>query len=489
MTTDYTDDYLVGLVRELCKLSYETECTEFKENKAEPQEIGAYISALANSAALEGKPSAYVVWGIHNENHTVIGTTFNPQEARISNEQLESWLLRLLEPKIDFHFYTVAVDDKPIVLLKIERAVRHPVRFSGTEYIRVGSYTKKLRDASEKERALWRAFERVPFEKGVTSERLSDEEVLASLDYQAYFNLLKAPAPEHRSGILSALANDALISPCEAGGWDITNMGAILLANRLSDFPNLQRKAMRVIQYRGADRTETLKEREYARGYASSFEKMVAYINGLLPSNEVIGQALREVVPMFPGLAIRELVANALIHQDFFITGTGPMVEIFNDRIEITNPGEPLMDTQRFMDMPPKSRNEMLASLLRRFRICEERGSGIEKVALQVELYQLPAPLFEVPTGSTRVVLFASRPLTKMKQDERVRACYFHACLQYVTRRPVNNTSIRKRFGLPENNAAQASRLIKEALEAKAIVIQDPSIGVRGRTYLPFWAR
>ena len=154
MTTDYTDDYLVGLVRELCKLSYETECTEFKENKAEPQEIGAYISALANSAALEGKPSAYVVWGIHNENHTVIGTTFNPQEARIGNEQLENWLLRLLEPKIDFHFYTVAVDDKPIVLLKIERAVRHPVRFSGTEYIRVGSYTKKLRDASEKERAL-----------------------------------------------------------------------------------------------------------------------------------------------------------------------------------------------------------------------------------------------------------------------------------------------------------------------------------------------
>ena len=102
---------------------------------------------------------------------------------------------------------------------------------------------------------------------------------------------------------------------------------------------------------------------------------------------------------MFPELAVRELVANALIHQDFFVTGAGPMVEIFDDRIEITNPGEPLVDTQRFVDTPPRSRNEALASLMRRFRICEERGSGIDKVVLQVELFQLPAPLFETPGG------------------------------------------------------------------------------------------
>ena len=127
----------------------------------------------------------------------------------------------------------------------------------------------------------------------------------------------------------------------------------------------------------------------------------MGYINGLLPTNEVIGQALRKTVPMFPELAVRELVANALIHQEFSVTGAGPMVEIFDDRIEITNPGAPLVDTLRFVDTPPKSRNEALASLMRRFRICEERGSGIDKVVFQVELFQLPAPLFEVPDGFT----------------------------------------------------------------------------------------
>ena len=70
------------------------------------------------------------------------------------------------------------------------------------------------------------------------------------------------------------------------------------------------------------------------------------------------------------------------------------------------------MDTQRFVDTPPKSRNDGIASLMRRFRICEERGSGIDKVITQIELFQLPAPIFEVPEGFTRTVLFAHRPLS-----------------------------------------------------------------------------
>jgi predicted HTH transcriptional regulator len=169
-----------------------------------------------------------------------------------------------------------------------------------------------------------------------------------------------------------------------AGGWDITNLGAILFAKRLDAFHPLGRKVVRVIQYRGNGRTETLKEQEFNKGYASSFEALISTINGLLPVNEVIGEALRKSTPMFPELAVRELVANALIHQDFFVTGAGPTVELFDDRIEITNPGEPLVDTQRFVDTPPRSRNETLASLMRRFRICEERGSGIDKVVFQV---------------------------------------------------------------------------------------------------------
>ena len=314
MTSDRPADYLLSLLRELCALPVETEWVEFKVDNAEPQAIGEYISALANSAALVGKAFAYLIWGVRDDNHGVVGTSFDPHAARVGNEELESWLLRLLEPKLDFRFFAVEVDGHRVVLLEIARAARHPVRFSGQEFIRVGTYKKKLKDFPEKERALWRIFDQIAFEDGVATARATDDDVLRLLDYPAYFDLLERPLPANRQGILDALADDRILRRSDAGGWDVTNLGAILFAKRLEAFHGLRRKAVRVIQYRGNGRTEALKEDEGGKGYACGFEGLVGYIRGLLPGNEIIGQALRRNVPMFPELAVRELVANALIH-------------------------------------------------------------------------------------------------------------------------------------------------------------------------------
>lgn len=286
---------------------------------------------------------------------------------------------------------------------------------------------------------MWRIFDQAPFEDHIAVERISGNDVIRLIDYPAYFELIERPLPPNPGRILETLASDKLICRCDAGGWNITNLGAILFAKKLGSMPGLRRKAMRVIQYRGHDRTETRKEQVGDRGYASGFEGLIGFINGLLPSNEVIKDALRKTVPKFPELAVRELLANALIHQDFTVTGAGPMVEIFEDRIEVTNPGAPLMDTRRFVDTPPRSRNETLASFMRRIGICEERGSGWDKIVSVSELYQLPAPLVEVPNDHTRVVLFAPRPLSKMNRADRVRAVYLHACLRYVGRKYVTN--------------------------------------------------
>ncbi len=488
MSMNPSSEYLAGLVRELCKLPRETEWAEFKVNNTDPQEIGEYISALSNAAALNGKAFAYLVWGVEDQTHRLVGTNFSPSAAKKGNEPLETWLLRLLTPKIHFRFYEFAVDGVPVVLLEIARAFRHPVRFQGDEFIRIGQAKKPLKEVPDREQALWRIFDQTPFEDLVAAEHVGMDDVLRLLDFPAYFDLLEQPLPANQEGILKALANDELIRPCEAGGWNVTNLGAVLFAKKLEDFHSVKRKAMRVIQYRGTGRTETLREQQGGRGYASGFEGLINFINGMLPANEVIGQALRKTVPMYPELAVRELVANAIIHQDFFVAGAGPMVEIFSDRVEITNPGEPLVDTQRFVDSPPKSRNEALASLMRRFRICEERGSGIDKVVFQIELFQLPAPLFEAPSGFTRAVLFAHRLLSAMDKSDRVRACYLHACLCYVMRTSMTNTTIRKRFGISDSNAAMASRILNEAVDAGMIFVRNPEEGTRSRTYLPYWA-
>ncbi|NTV45982.1 MAG: transcriptional regulator [Chlorobiales bacterium] len=488
MSIDRPDEYLHGILNELRKLPKETEWLEFKHNNADPDEIGEYLSALANSAALLGKVTAWLVWGVDNHSHDIIGTDFNPRLAKVHSQELESWLLQLLTPKINFRFHSLHVDEKPVVMLEIGAAFRHPVQFKNIEFIRIGSYKKKLKDYPEKERELWRFFDRTPFEREIAAEDITVEAVLKHLDYPAYFTLLNLTLPEGREGIIGALAAEELIVPGFSGKWNITNLGAMLFARQLSDFRPVKRKAIRVVLYKGEDRVITVREQEGVKGYACGFEGLIAFITNLLPSNEVIGQALRKEVPMFPELAIRELVANAIIHQDFHVTGTAPMVEIFASRMEITNPGLPLVKIDRFLDSPPKSRNEELASFMRRIGICEERGSGIDKVVSQTEFYQLPAPIFETTDEHTRTVLFAHRELKEMDKADRVRACYLHACLKYVQRDFMTNTSLRERFGIEEKNRAMVSRIIADTRDEKLIRSFDESVGSKAKKYIPWWA-
>jgi predicted HTH transcriptional regulator len=483
-----TDEPLAEHVNRLRRLSRETEWVEFKHNQADPEKIGQYISSLSNSAALADQPSGYLIWGIEDGGQSVVGTSFNPFATRIGNELLEGWLNRLLAPRIAISFSEGIVSGKRIVMLEVPRAPQQPVRFKDEAYIRVGSYQKKLKDQPERERALWRLFDRTPFEEQIAAV-CDEDHVLNLLDYPAYFDILKLPLPKGRAGILDALQREAFIRPNMSGGWSITNLGAILFARKLAEFPRLGRKAPRVIHYAGNDRVRTLKEQAGAQGYAAGFDGMIQFINGLLPSNEVIGAAFRQDVPMFPELAVRELVANALIHQDLSVTGAGPTVEIFNTRIEITNPGIPLVEPDRFLDTPPRSRNETLAGVMRRFGIGEERGSGIDKVVYQIEFFQLPAPVFEVAGQNTRVILFAHKPLIRMSKDDRIRACYQHACLRYFARETMTNATVRQRFGIEDRNIAQASRLIREAVGAGVILPHDAEAAPRHMRYIPRWAR
>ncbi|MGE4420583.1 MAG: ATP-binding protein [Sulfurimonas sp.] len=489
MSITRSNDYIISLIKELLKQPNETEWLEFKHNNDDKEMIGEYISALSNSAALNSKTNAYMIWGVDDSTHKVLGTTFKPSVTTKGNEALENWLLRLLTPKIDFKFYEVTIDEKEVVLLEIAPANINPVTFSGVEYIRLNSHKKKLKELPEKERELWRVFDRVPFEKQIAVDNLDDSEVLNYLEYTKYFELLNLPLPENRQAILESLINDDLTKKTENGKYSITNLGAILFAKNLNSFSNLKRKAIRVIQYKDNTKFETIKEREGNKGYAVGFEGLIDYINNILPSNEVIKQAFRENIRMYPELSIREIVANAIIHQDFFQTGSSVMIEIFSNRFEVTNPGTPLVDTDRFLDSPPKSRNEALASFMRRIGVCEERGSGIDKIVMQSEIYQLPAPIFETTNEHTVAILFAHKELKDMDKSDKTRACYQHASLRYIQRDYMTNTSLRERFAIDKKNISMVSKIINETLKEEKIFIYDESVGTKARKYIPWWAK
>jgi ATP-dependent DNA helicase RecG len=479
------EQQLLELLNNLVKQPKESEWVEFKLNFHSEEEIGKRISALANGAAIHNQDYGYLVFGVEDETHIIKGTSFKPKHHKKGNEELEHWLAQRLDPRIDFRIHEFAYDtQRNIALFVIPSAQNKPVDFSHTPYIRVGSITRNLGDFPEKERKIWRKSGK-PYELEIAKDNLSAADVIRLLSTETYFDLMKLPYPSNQNGVIEKFINENLV--IKSQGYAITNLGAILFAKNLPEFESVERKSVRVIVYKGKNKVETIREQIGVKGYALGFLGLVEWINSQLPANEEIGKALRTESRMYPEIAIRELVANALIHQDLSVKGF-PMVEIFSDRIEISNPGNPLITPDRFIDSYI-SRNEKLADQMRRMGFCEEKGSGLDKVIFYNELYQLPPISVIADENRTRVTLYSYKKLNDLDKKEKIRACYQHACLKWVSNEKMSNQSLRERFQIEDQNAAIASRIIKDTFEASMIKEDDPENKSRKhRSYVPFWA-
>jgi len=448
---------------------------EFKEakNQFDNRKLYEYCVALANEGG------GHLLFGVSDAApRLVVGTAaFNDPVAMAEK------LFGAVGFRVDIE--AVAHPDGRVLVFHI------PPRPRGTAYHLDGKYLMRAGEAlvPMSEDQLRRIFA----EGGpdwVEEPAMTDcdgEKVVQLLDTQSYFDLLHLPYPATREAVLERFASERLIEQ-SGGAWTILNLGALLFAKKLESFDRLARKAPRVIVYEGTNKLKTKLDKPGLKGYAVGFQGLVEFINGLVPSNEVIEQALRREVKMFPEIAVRELVANALINQDFNESGMSVMVEIYDDRMEISNPGKPFISPDRFID-EYQSRNERLADLMRRLGICEEKGSGVDKVIQAAEAFQLPAPDFRVGEKRTSVLLYGHQDIDDMDRNDRVRACYQHCCLRYVMNEKMTNQSLRERFKLPESKVATASQIIAATVDAAKIKIADPTqTSTRYRNYVPFWA-
>jgi len=467
---------LSPIPQELNELDWKSELSDKSERLAK------HISAFANH-----REGGFLVFGINND-----GTTNALEKTQIDDivQKLGNIARNNLAQQLSVEHHVTTFKEKPVLIIHIPEYNNKPV------YLRAGSvYDSYKRSAGQTVKVSQNEVKQMiaestgfEFELQTALSNTKDDEVLKLLDYDSYFSLQEKRLPDTKSGILQMLVNEDLLKK-SFDKYDILNLGAILFAKDLKYFKDLKRKAIRVIVYKDTSRINALKEQEGNRGYASGFEGLVNYILDQLPSNEIIEKAIRKKVKLYPEKAIREFVANALIHQDLSEKGSGVMIEIFSDRIEITNPGVPLVDVNRFLDTAPKSRNETLASLMRRLNICEERGSGIDRAIESIEEFQLPAPKFIKGDSYTRIIMYAPTMLTRMSNEDRVRACYQHTCLHYINNQLVNNQSIRKRFNIDKNNVSFASKIISDTIDAGFVKASDPgSSSKKFASYIPFWA-
>ena len=485
---DRDKQYYTSLVNELRKLPSETEWVEFKVNNDAPAMIGEYLSAISNSAAQHERDCGYVLYGIDNNSHDIIGTEFQPKLAKVGNEELENWLLTQLTPRIDFRFIDVDMAEGHVAVIEIPSAKNQPTAFKGIEYIRVGSYKKKLKDYPEKERKLWRIFEIRPFETMPAKENVDAGTITQLLDTGAFYTLMGLPIPSTRDGVMHDLQEYGFIRRMDNGNYVITNMGALMFARDFKQFDYLNNKAIRVIRYKGSGRTHAIRDQFFPKGYALAFDEIITYIMSMLPQEETIETALRQEFIMFPEKAVREILGNMIIHQDMTARGQSLMVEIFDERIEATNPGKLLVDVDRIIDTAPHARNEKMANYLRLVHICEARGSGFDRMEEGMRDWKIPAPKVETTEDFCRTMLYWHSSLSQWSKEEKIRTCYIYVCYCYVNGIDATNTVLRERFGVADKNKATVSRIIRDTVEKGYIRLYDDSTAPRYYKYIPYWA-
>lgn len=477
------------LIESLCAEPRETEWLEFKLNRFEANDCGRYISALANAAMFHEKERAYLIFGVDDDTHEILGTEVRLRDQRIGNEPFENWINRLLHPQTNLKFISAAFDDRVVEMIVITPAYVRPVRFMNDEMVRVGSVQKRLRDFPERERAIWQITTRFVFEQSIVATHLTETQIIDEFDCLSLLNTLKSEKVS-RKAVFDQLLMEGMIIDDKQGAYDITGLFALMAAKDLSRFKGLAKKAPRVVEYTtttklegkgGGDVTGRL-------GYAMGFPRLLRYIMSKIPQKEELSHGVRNVRHGLPENAIRELVANALIHQDLSSAGDGPLIEIFSDRVRIINPGKPLVPPDRFIDAPPKSRNEKLAGLMKRFGYCEERGSGVDRALDACEAMALPAPMFQASDSSTIATLFGERPFSAMSKEDRIRACYQHASLKFEAGSRMSNSTFRARLGLNDKQYPQVSVVIRDAIEAKLIRPLDEDQANRNARYVPWWA-
>ncbi|HWF91905.1 MAG TPA: ATP-binding protein [Terriglobales bacterium] len=455
----------------------ETQTLEFKEakNQFDNEKLFAYCVAIANEGG------GHLVFGVSNKPpRPVVGTSAINDPIGMVDKIYQKVGFRV---EID----VVPHPDGRIVVITI------PTRPHGTALHVEGCYWMR---SGETLTAMSPDQLRKIFEEGKPDwlEEFSEigpleaDAVISLLDTQIYFERMALPYPSTRESVLNKFESERLLKQDNQGRYLVKRLAVVLFAKKLDEFPDVRRKAPKVVIFEGSDRTKIKLDQLGGRGYAAGYQGLVNYIMAQLPQNEVIENTLRKKVSLVPEIVMRELVANALIHQDFTLSGMSVMVEVYSDRIVISNPGVPVVRLERFID-GYRSRNERLADLMRRMKACEEQGLGIDRVIQSVEMFQLPAPEFRADDMRTIVTIFGHKSFRLMTKEDRVRACYQHCALKYVINQRMTNESLRVRFQLQESQSATASQIISQTVD-EGLIKPDPSMlgSKKYARYVPFWA-
>lgn len=355
---------LKDIVNELRAYETEKEWFEFKVSWYEPNELGKYISALSNSAAIEGRKEAYFVWGIDNDTHEVVGTKFK-FDIDVKNEPLKHFLARNITPDIDFTFNECKFGERRVVILVIPAAKTVPTSFDNVRYIRIGSSKERLDKYPERESHLFNVLKHgLPSIVNTPSEYqdLTFEKLL--IYYAAKGITLNEKTFKKNLGLL-----------LDDGRYNI-------LAQLLSDNSHF---TLRVAIFSGKSKADKLfSVREFGfQCILYSLDDVLRYgdVLNIIQADEKYRIVERNEVPLFENDAFREAVINAFVHNHW-VSGNEPMFTVYSDRIEILSRGTlaPGQTIDGFFNGESIPVNPKLSEIFLLLHPSEKTGMGVSTI-------------------------------------------------------------------------------------------------------------
>ena len=399
---------LLETLERLRRLPREAATVEFKSNLQEPTEIGQYLSALANSAALDGHDRAWMLWGVEDGSHEIKGTSFNPFTKKgEGNQALIMWLQQKTSPRADFAFHEIQHSSSKVIMLEIHPPRTAPVAFENIRYIRIDSHKTKLSEHPDKEARLWGKLGQVDDWSGT----IVGEATVADLDAEAISEtrirfteyLVKSELDSSRHARIredaadwdvTTLLNKARITK----GGRITRAGLLLLGrDESAHFLSPSDAKMSWILRNEAG--GTVSSQHFGPPFLLSTNRLFGRIRNLVMERMPDGTLFPEALQQYDAWVIREALHNAIAHQDYRLGGKINLNE-FPDRIVLSNLGQFIPPSIEWMlqhQSPPEHyRNQWLIDAMVRLRMIDQVGSGIRRMFETQRDRNFPLPDYHI---------------------------------------------------------------------------------------------
>lgn len=394
---------LTALLDRLRAEPHESEWLEFKANYFEAQTLGEYLSALANAACLLGKPRAYLVFGIEDGSHAVVGTSFDPQaEKGNGNQLLPLWLSLSLQPNTGFEIHIFTYHGQRVVLFEIHPAFDRPVNFHGKAYIRDGSSNTSLSRYPEKERQIWQR--RVDWSAQICDQATVEDLEPAALTKarQEYKNKFPAKAAEVDGWDDTTFLNKTKLSIRGA----ITH-AALLLLGREESTTLLSPGVARISWILKDEHNGELDYKHFGPPFLLNVDSLLARIRNLTVRELPGGTLFPVEMTQYDPWVIREALHNCIAHQDYGLRGRIQVVES-PQGLMLTNVGGFLpgrVETVIEQDAPLEIyRNPFLAEAMVNLNMIDTQGGGIKRMFQTQRRRFFPLPDYDLSQPERVVV-------------------------------------------------------------------------------------